>query len=257
MTGTRAPQSFFAVPAEVLAPKLIGCTLVRQIKGKRVAGRIIEVEAYVGRKDKASHAYGGHRTPRVEAMYAAPGTVYVYFTYGMHFCMNVVCGVIDEPVAVLIRALEPLEGIPQMQRSRKRLSKVGLWTLMPRGLCSGPGKICESLQIDRSMNATDLTTSEDLFIELPEKRIPRRLIRRTTRIGIGEKGEEWVEKPLRWLLDGHPHLSAVSPYVRKTKSIKKGAATKAKATKARAKKKSTKGTVKKRIARRKKSGRKK
>lgn len=107
------------MPAEELAPALVGMVLVRVLEsGERLSGRIVETEAYLGVKDRAAHSYGGRRTARNEAMYARAGTAYVYFTYGMHFCVNVVCGREDEPVAVLLRALEPLEGLEAMARNR-------------------------------------------------------------------------------------------------------------------------------------------
>ena len=107
----RIPRSFLAVDPEKLARRLLGQRLVRTLgDGTRLAGIIVETEAYLGVRDRAAHSFGGRRTPRNESMFARPGTAYVYFTYGMHHCVNVVCGRRDEPVAVLIRALEPVEG---------------------------------------------------------------------------------------------------------------------------------------------------
>ena len=120
MRRVRWKRQDFAKPAEELAPALLGHLLVRVMPGgQRVSGRIVEAEAYLGERDLASHAAGGRRTARNEAMYGPPGLAYVYFTYGMHFCMNVVCGRRDEPVAVLIRALEPVEGMAVMRRRRR------------------------------------------------------------------------------------------------------------------------------------------
>ena len=201
----RAPRSFFTLPAQRLAPRLIGCTLVRVLEdGTRLAGRIVEVEAYAGIRDTASHAFGGRRTPKNEAMYARPGTAYVYFTYGMHFCMNIVCGGVDEPLAVLLRALEPVEGLGAMHSARARPGSSK--PLQARDLCSGPGKLCQALRIDRALNSADLVTSPILSLELPKAPTPSRALRRTPRIGIGI-GHAWAEKPLRWALAGSPHLS--------------------------------------------------
>lgn len=199
----RAPRSFFEGPAEKLAPRLIGCTLVRVLDGERLAGRIVEVEAYAGVKDTASHAYNGRRGPKNEAMYARAGTSYVYFTYGMHFCMNIVCGEVDQPVAVLLRALEPLEGLETMHRLR-----AGTRTkpLRDRDLCSGPGKLCQALAITRDQNLIDMTTSRECFLEVPTAPISAQSLAWTPRIGIGS-GHGWADRPLRWVLRGNPHVS--------------------------------------------------
>src|SRR5690606_26066686 len=109
----------YATDSIALARRLLGCRLVRVLDdGVRLTGVIVETEAYCGAADLASHAVGGRRTARNEAMYAKAGTSYVYFTYGMHFCFNVVCGEVDVPLAVLVRALEPVEGIGEMKRRR-------------------------------------------------------------------------------------------------------------------------------------------
>src|SRR5262245_46221232 len=114
--GERWPREAFAGSAISLARRLLGAVLVRVLDdGEVLAGRIVETEAYLGVRDAASHAYKGRRTERNEAMYARPGTAYVYFTYGMHYCMNVVCGKEDVPAAVLLRALEPLAGLERMR----------------------------------------------------------------------------------------------------------------------------------------------
>jgi len=160
--------------------------------GERLSGAIVETEAYLGAEDRASHAFGGRRSARNEAMYAAPGTSYVYFTYGMHFCFNVVCAQVDVPHAVLVRALSPLEGLETMRARRtasparsKRIERAGPAAASPptsshpsspprprpplrdTDLCSGPAKLCQALQIDRALNGADLTTDPRLWIELP------------------------------------------------------------------------------------------
>jgi DNA-3-methyladenine glycosylase len=205
--GVRLDRSFYQVPAEALASRLMGMLLVRvQDDGTRLSGLVVETEAYCGVTDLGSHAVRGRRTQRNEAMYGAAGLSYVYFTYGMHFCMNVVCGDVDEPVAVLLRGLEPVEGIERMHELRGLL---GGKRRKDTDLCSGPAKICQAMAIDRSMNAVDMVTSDVLFMERPEVVRKGRLIR-TARIGLNNAGD-WTYKPLRWVMQGNPHVSPGRP----------------------------------------------
>jgi DNA-3-methyladenine glycosylase len=202
--GPRLPRSFYATGSVPLAKRLIGQKLVRVLDdGTRLAGIIVETEAYLGVKDRAAHSFGGRRTARNEAMYRQPGTTYVYFTYGMHFCMNVVCGEVGEPVAVLIRALEPLEGIDRMRENRSRRAR--RTTLKDRDLCSGPGRLCEALAIDRALNGEDLVKSQVLHLEAGRSYRAGSLVR-TTRVGVAS-ALEWAHRPLRWYLKGSEHVS--------------------------------------------------
>src|SRR4051812_23184599 len=191
----RLPRSFFATPPSQLAQRLIGQRLVRILDdGPRLAGIIVETEAYLGTVDRAAHSFGGRRTPRNEAMYQRPGTAYVYFTYGMHFCMNVVCGRIGEPVAVLLRALEPVEGLEVMRENRSQRRR--LTTLRDRDLCSGPGRLCQALAIGRELDGADLAQNPALSIESGKSYGPKDLVR-TTRVGVAY-ALEWAHRPLRW-----------------------------------------------------------
>jgi DNA-3-methyladenine glycosylase len=212
--GQRLPREFYTVGAATLAQRLIGQRLVRVLEdGTRLAGIIVETEAYLGVKDKAAHTFGGRRTARNESMYAVGGTAYVYFTYGMHFCMNVVAGEAGDPVAVLLRALEPVEGVELMRglRGTKKARLADSPTPTPpralkdRDVASGPGRLCQALAIGRELNGEDLTTSPRLWIERGEAFSPRALVR-TTRIGISS-AEEWVDRPLRWYVRGNVHVS--------------------------------------------------
>lgn len=168
--------------------------------GTRLAGAIVETEAYLGAPDMACHTFGGRRTPRNQAMYGPPGTAYVYFTYGMHHCMNIVCGTRQEGVAVLVRAIEPLEGHDHMQRHR-RLTLAR----RPADLCGGPAKLCQALAIDLSWNGLDLVEGESFFLESGSPISARRRCR-TTRVGIDGRGE-WTEKLLRWYVKDSPYVS--------------------------------------------------
>ncbi|HVF57048.1 MAG TPA: DNA-3-methyladenine glycosylase [Pyrinomonadaceae bacterium] len=189
----------------VVARELLGKRLVVPAPdGARVSGRIVETEAYLGVEDKAAHSYGNRRTARTETMYAAGGTVYVYFIYGMYYQFNVVANREEVPQAVLVRALEPVEGVEWMRR-RRPVKK-------DRELTSGPGKLCQALGIERSYDKADLL-GERVWIEDAGERIRPRDIASGPRVGIGY-AEEFVEKPWRfWVKD--------NPYVSKTVSSKK------------------------------------
>lgn len=200
----RCDRAFFTTDAITLARRLLGQRLVRIERGQRRACIIVETEAYLGTHDLASHAANGRRTPRNEAMYAIAGTSYVYFTYGMHHCFNVVCGRINEPAAVLIRAAEVTEGEGLM---RARLPEARRASTPTRDLCRGPGRLCRALDIDRALNCIDLTTSDELWIE----RVRRRCVRSSAigvspRIGV-DYARHWSLKPLRFFLHQSPCVS--------------------------------------------------
>ncbi len=210
----RLPESFFRRDAVTVARALLGQRLVRQDRGKRTAGIIVETEAYLGTEDQAAHTANGRRTARNESMWAAGGRAYVYFTYGMHHCMNVVAGRADEPVAVLIRALEPVEGIEIMRRRRiGRQSGIRKKTAGKRTgagdthLCSGPAKLCQALAIDRCLDGADLIEGPDLYLEMLRHRAYRSSdIRVGPRIGVDYAGP-WAAKPLRFSLGDNIHVS--------------------------------------------------
>jgi DNA-3-methyladenine glycosylase len=154
------------------ARRLLGCVLVREIDGKRLVGRIVETEAY-HQTDAASHSYRG-RTTRTDVMFGPAGHLYVYFTYGMHYCMNIVTGVEGEGSAVLIRAVEPLKGIGIMEHNR------GGRPL--KELTNGPAKVCQAFDIKMAMNGHDLSESP-LILEVKPALLKDKIIA-TTRIGI-------------------------------------------------------------------------
>ena len=158
---------------------------------------IVETEAYRGPEDRASHAYGGRRTARTGTMYEIGGTAYVYFVYGMHHQFNVVTGVRDTPHAVLVRALQPVEGIELMRQRRGVASD--------RGLTSGPGKLCRALGIDRALDRADLL-EDRIWIEEGGGPIPPSAVAAGPRIGIDYAGE-WVDKPWRFWIRGNPFVS--------------------------------------------------
>lgn len=203
------PRSFLARPADAVAPALLGCILRRVLDdGTILSGRIVEAEAYLGPEDRASHAWNGRRTPRNESMYARPGTCYVYFTYGMHFMCNVACLREGHPAAVLIRALEPLEGIDYMRAARPGFTR-------DRDLCAGPGRLCQALSITKALDAIDLLSGGALqLLKPPSDQTPFDAnhpdVIRTARIGVDSCGS-WAEAPLRFSLRGNPHVSPGRP----------------------------------------------
>jgi len=180
-----------------IARKLLGKLLVvPDEQGNRVSGMIVETEAYLGEIDRAAHSYGGRRTPRNEVMYSAGGSVYVFFVYGMYYQANVVCGEQGTPHAILIRAVEPVDGIEIMRRRRGQMKD--------QNLTSGPGKLCISLAIDRTYNAQDLL-GDTIWIE-DYRSIKKSRIAIGKRIGIDYAGVD-AAKPWRFWIDGNRFVS--------------------------------------------------
>lgn len=181
-----------------IARELLGKRLVVPAhNGARVSGIIVETEAYQGPEDKASHAYGNRRTTRTETMFGIGGTAYVYFIYGMYYQFNVVTNTEAIPHAVLIRALEPDEGIKWM-RQRRPLSN-------DRNLTNGPGKLCQAMAIDRSYNRADLMGNV-VWIEEGRERVTASQIASGERIGI-DYAMEYAAKPWRFWLKDNPYVS--------------------------------------------------
>lgn len=180
-----------SVPAEVAAPRLLGCRLVRRLDGQTLSGRIVETEAY-SQDDVASHSYRGE-TPRTKVMFGPAGHLYVYFTYGMHYCCNIVTGPAGHGSAVLIRALEPLSGQQLMSRNRRGLQG--------ENLTNGPAKLCQALSIEKSLNGHDLHRAP-LKLELMPP-IAQTDIVQTTRIGIS-RGQD---VPWRFYIRNNQYIS--------------------------------------------------
>jgi DNA-3-methyladenine glycosylase len=172
---TILPRIYFNRPTVQVARSLIGKYLVRSNNGRTVAGKIVEVEAYVGPEDKACHASKG-RTQRTDVMFGPGGIAYVYLVYGMHHCLNVVTEREEFPAAVLIRAVE-IDG----------------------NLIDGPGRLCRAMQIDRSLNRADLTIGESIWFEDRGVSVGKGKVEAHPRIGVDYAGE-WAEKPWRFRL---------------------------------------------------------
>ena len=183
------PADFYARDVLAVAPALLGARLVRRLDGVEIAGIISEVEAYRGEEDLACHARAG-RTPRTAVMYGPPGRAYVYFTYGMHWMLNVVCMDVDFPAAVLIRAIRPVNGLELIAEQRAGVPTAH-WT-------DGPARLCRALGIDRAFNGCDLTDpAGGLWIE-PGPAVTVEKIQTTPRIGIGSVPEPWKSLPWRF-----------------------------------------------------------
>lgn len=197
MRTRRLPRTFFARDTHVVARALLGKLVVRQIKDVTVSGRIVEVESYVGEHDAASHAARG-RTPRTEVMFGPAGYAYVYFIYGMYHCFNIVTDSPGFAAAVLVRALEPVSGLEQMQQWRH--------TADPQRLTSGPGRLCQALAIDRSFSGEDLVRSQELWIADDGQRLRRKEIMATTRVGVAYAGADAL-LPWRYYINSSPFVS--------------------------------------------------
>ena len=182
------------VARELLGKRLV----VPDADGRRVSGRIVEVEAYLGVEDAAAHSYGGRRTRRTETMYAVGGTAYVFFVYGMHHQFNVVTGPVGQPHAVLIRGVEPEEGV-EVMRERRPVSK-------ERELTSGPGKLCRALGLDLSYDGADLTKRERVWLEETGVRFESDEVASGARIGVDYAGEDAL-KPWRFWVEGNVYVS--------------------------------------------------
>jgi DNA-3-methyladenine glycosylase len=208
--GRKLPRKFYLREDTIeIARYLLGKLLVvRDENGERVSGMIVETEAYLGETDRAAHSFGGRRTARNEITYALGGHVYVFFIYGMYCQLNVVCERVDSPHVVLIRAVEPVEGIETMRerRSQKKSEPGSITTgSMPdKNLTSGPGKLCIAMSINRSLNGEDLL-GDAIRIE-QYRSFSDEEVAVGKRIGIDYAGED-AEKLLRFWLKGNKCVS--------------------------------------------------
>jgi DNA-3-methyladenine glycosylase len=209
---------FYERPVLEVARDAIGKVLVRRTPEGEVRGRVVEAEAYRGPLDRAAHSWGGRRTARTEVMFGRAGHAYVFFVYGMHYNFNLVTGAVGEPEAVLIRALEPLSGIPLMAARRK---------LAPERveLTNGPGKLCQACAITRADYGVDLCSSSALFLlDAPSVKVAR-----SPRVGVDYAGS-WAARPWRFFEAGNRFVSPARraargprPSVTKPKTLVKSA----------------------------------
>ena len=194
----KLPRDFYLQDTVTVARALLGCTLWRRRRRELLAARLVETEAYLGANDAASHARRGLRSPRNESMYLEGGHAYVYFTYGMHWCLNVVTQESDIAEAVLLRAAEPLQGMDSMRKRRPKAKR-------DFDLMNGPGKLCAALDIDRRLDGEPLD-GDRLFITARETNVDESEIAVSARVGV-EGAVGAAHWPLRFYLRGNRNVS--------------------------------------------------
>jgi DNA-3-methyladenine glycosylase len=188
---TVLPRAFYEQEVTDVARSLLGKCLVRRWQGQFLTGMILETEAYRGEEDLACHAKSG-RTPRTDVMYGAAGHAYIYFTYGMHWCLNAVCAAEGFPAAVLLRSVWPLTGLEEIAKRRGRFP-LEKW-------CDGPAKICQAFNLNGKLNRANLcTTDDELWIE-DGVEFPAERVVIGPRVGISSVPEPWRSLPWRFLI---------------------------------------------------------
>ena len=199
MNANKLPREFYLGDTVAIARALLGCVLWRKRGRELLAARIVECEAYLGANDSASHARRGLRSARNESMYLEGGHAYVYFTYGMHWCLNVVTQEADTAEAVLLRAAQPLRGVESMRKRRTKAKR-------DVDLMNGPGKLCQALDVDRALDGEPLDGNK-LWLTGRDIDVPDDEIAVSARIGVDNSGEAALW-PLRFFLRGNPFVSA-------------------------------------------------
>src|SRR5436309_8397748 len=194
----KLPREFYLQDTVTVARALLGCVLWRRLGREQLAARIVECEAYLGANDSASHARRGLRSARNESMYLEGGHAYVYFTYGMHWCLNVVTQEADTAEAVLLRAAQPLRGLESMRKRRPKAKR-------DFDLLNGPGKLCSALDIDRRLDGEALD-GDRLFITARDSNIDESEIAVSARVGV-EGAVEAAHWPLRFYFRGNRFVS--------------------------------------------------
>jgi DNA-3-methyladenine glycosylase len=190
-------KEFYLQNAEIVAKELLGKYLVREYDNKKIVCKIVETEAYIGPEDKACHAYNNRCTERTKVMFEEGGIAYIYFIYGMYYCLNIVVEREGKPEAVLIRGVEPAENIEEIKSNRSIKSK------KEQDLTNGPGKLCTALKIDKSLNGYDVTRKGELYITEGEE---IEEIITAKRINI-DYAEEYRDKHWRFYIKGNKFVS--------------------------------------------------
>lgn len=191
-------RNFFVRPAIVVAKELLGKYLVRKYEGKILSGKIVETEAYLGPEDKASHGYQNRITERNRAEFYIGGHIYIYLIYGIYWQLNITTGKEGVPECVLIRALEPSEGVEEMKKNRSEKNI--------KNLTNGPGKLCQAMKLDKSCYGVDICRSKEIYIEDRGERVKENEIVAAKRIGI-DYAQEWKDKLLRFYIKDNIFVS--------------------------------------------------
>lgn len=194
-------RTFYTQPTLVVARKLLGKYLVNNTPEGKLSGKIVETEAYIGPQDRASHAYKGKRTLRNQAEFLVGGHIYIYLVYGMYWQLNISTSGPDMPECVLIRALEPIEGLEQMSKLRYNKSTLHL--------TSGPGKLCAAMTFNKTLNGIDLVDNERIYLEDRGDKIAKKNIIARSRIGIDYAGPYWAKRKWRFYIKNNPFVSKI------------------------------------------------
>ncbi|XP_075035980.1 DNA-3-methyladenine glycosylase isoform X2 [Mixophyes fleayi] len=201
---TRHLYNFYDKTCIQLAKSFLGQILVRRLPdGTELRGRIVETESYLGGEDEASHSRGGKQTERNVAMYMKPGTIYVYQIYGVYFCMNISSQ--GDGAAVLLRSIEPIEGLDTMRKFRNVRRNAQSKPLKDKELCNGPSKLCQAFAFEKSFDRRDLATDQSTWLEAGSKILEEDIVP-CARIGISNAGE-WTHKPLRFYIKDNKYVS--------------------------------------------------
>jgi len=195
----RLKRNFYLQPTLTVSKKLLGKYLVHRTKKGIISGKIVETEAYIGPQDKASHSFGGKVTPRNLAEYMEGGHIYIYLVYGMYWQLNISTAGQGKGECVLIRALEPTEGIQQMIKNRPKAKK-------RHDLANGPGKLCQALGFNKRHYGVDTVKNKEVWLEDRGQNFKKSDIIASRRIGI-DYAEEWAKKPWRFYIKGSPFVS--------------------------------------------------
>ncbi len=202
-------RRFFVESATEVAKEMLGKYIIHLDNGVKLSGRIVETESYMGPEDKAAHSYKWKKTERNRVEYLTGGHIYIYLVYGMYWQLNITTAKEGLPQCVLIRAVEPVEGIKEMTKRRKMKpvgSKISNGSSLILNLTSGPGKLCQALGFDSSHYGLDVTRSPRVWLEDRGEKIPKKDIFRTKRVGI-DYAEEWADKHWRFYLKSNPFVS--------------------------------------------------
>lgn len=181
---------------------LLGCIVWHETPEGVCSGQIVELEAYLGPQDRASHAYNNRKSDRNAVMFGPKGHAYVYFIYGMHWCFNITCGSTADPHAILVRALDPMDGL-LLQALRRKFSPAS--DRIRQRVTSGPARLCEALGITGAQNGADLVRSPLRILPAIWPAADNEVVR-AARVGVGYAGE-WKDRPLRFLVRDHPCVS--------------------------------------------------